>query len=34
MYEEAGFKGMAEFNDWPEGHINVVLCKTLSGQED
>ena len=30
MYEEAGFKRMAEFEGWPEGHINVVLCKTLS----
>jgi ribosomal protein S18 acetylase RimI-like enzyme len=30
MYEKAGFKRMAEFREWPEGHINVVLCKTLS----
>jgi ribosomal protein S18 acetylase RimI-like enzyme len=30
MYEKAGFKRMAEFNDWPEGHTNVLLCKTLS----
>jgi ribosomal protein S18 acetylase RimI-like enzyme len=29
MYEKAGFKRMAEFEGWPEGHINVVLCKTL-----
>jgi GNAT superfamily N-acetyltransferase len=34
MYEKAGFKRMAEFQGWPEGHINVVLCKTLSGQEN
>jgi GNAT superfamily N-acetyltransferase len=33
MYEKAGFKRVAEFQDWPEGHINVVLCKLLSGQE-
>ena len=33
MYEKAGFKRMAEFEGWPEGHINVVLCKTLSDQE-
>jgi ribosomal protein S18 acetylase RimI-like enzyme len=33
MYERAGFKRIAEFKDWPEGHINVVLCKTLSDQE-
>ena len=30
MYEKAGFKRMAEFEGWPEGHINVILCKTLS----
>jgi GNAT superfamily N-acetyltransferase len=29
MYEKAGFKRMAELEGWPEGHINVVLCKTL-----
>ena len=29
MYEKAGFKRMAEFEAWPEGHVNVVLCKTL-----
>ena len=29
MYEKAGFKRMAEFAGWPEGHSNVVLCKTL-----
>ena len=34
MYEKAGFKRMAEFEGWPEGHINVLLCKTLSDQED
>src|SRR5215475_10710782 len=33
MYEKAGFKRMAEFEGWPEGHINVVLCKTFSDQE-
>jgi hypothetical protein len=33
MYEKAGFKRMAEFKEWPEG-INVVLCKTLSDQEN
>ena len=30
MYEKAGFERMAGFEGWPEGHINVVLCKTLS----
>ena len=29
MYEKAGFERMAEFAGWPEGHSNVVLCKTL-----
>jgi N-acetylglutamate synthase-like GNAT family acetyltransferase len=29
MYEKAGFKRMAVFKGWPEGHINVILCKTL-----
>src|SRR5262245_13227501 len=33
FYEKAGFKRMAEFEGWPEGHINVVLCKTLSDGE-
>lgn len=33
MYETAGFKRMAEFKGWPDGHINVVLCKTLSSRE-
>jgi ribosomal protein S18 acetylase RimI-like enzyme len=32
MYEKAGFKRVAEFAGWPEGHSNVVLCKTLSAQ--
>jgi ribosomal protein S18 acetylase RimI-like enzyme len=34
MYEKAGFKRMAEFKDWPEGHVNVLLCKTVSDQEN
>ena len=29
IYEKAGFKRVAEFEDWPEGHVNVFLCKTL-----
>jgi hypothetical protein len=33
VYEKAGFKRMAEFQGWPEGHTNVVLCKTLSSRE-
>jgi ribosomal protein S18 acetylase RimI-like enzyme len=31
MYEKAGFMRMAEFSGWPEGHSNIVLCKTLLG---
>ena len=29
MYEKAGFRRMAELDGWPEGHVNVILCKTL-----
>lgn len=29
MYEKAGFERVAEIADWPEGHSNVFLCKTL-----
>ncbi|PBB20526.1 GNAT family N-acetyltransferase [Mesorhizobium sp. WSM4313] len=29
MYEKAGFMRVAEFAEWPQGHSNVVLCKTL-----
>jgi|KBSMisStaDraftv2_1062788.scaffolds.fasta_scaffold114840_2 hypothetical protein len=32
-YEKAGFKRMAEFKDWPEGHINEVLCKKLTDRD-
>src|SRR5262249_55638016 len=28
MYEKAGFKRMAEFEGWPEGHSNVLLDVT------
>ena len=27
LYEKAGFKRVAELPDWPEGHVNVILCK-------
>jgi len=30
MYEKAGFRRMAEFEGWPDDHVNVILCKTLS----
>ena len=32
MYEKAGFRSVAEFAEWPEGHSNVVLCKTLTSR--
>jgi N-acetylglutamate synthase-like GNAT family acetyltransferase len=31
MYEKAGFRRMAQFEGWPEGHTNVILCKTVGG---
>ena len=31
MYEKAGFKRVAAFEGWPEGHINVILCRELPG---
>jgi N-acetylglutamate synthase-like GNAT family acetyltransferase len=34
FYEKAGFKRMAEFEGWPDGHTNVVLCRTLSDQDN
>ena len=30
MYERAGFKRMAEFDDWQKGRINVILCKSFA----
>lgn len=27
MYEKFGFKRIAEFEGWPDGHTNVLLCK-------
>jgi GNAT superfamily N-acetyltransferase len=27
MYEKWGFRRMAEFEGWPDGHTNVILCK-------
>jgi ribosomal protein S18 acetylase RimI-like enzyme len=29
MYEKMGFERIAAFEGWPEGHVNVVLCKAL-----
>jgi len=33
LYEKAGFERVAEFAGWPEGHSNVILCKTLIASE-
>ncbi|MET3595040.1 MULTISPECIES: GNAT family N-acetyltransferase [Mesorhizobium] len=30
LYEKAGFQRMAEFAGWPEGHSNIILCKTMA----
>lgn len=30
LYEKAGFERMAEFTGWPEGHSNIILCKTMA----
>jgi len=30
LYEKAGFERMAEFAGWPEGHSNIILCKTIA----
>jgi GNAT superfamily N-acetyltransferase len=27
MYEKAGFERVTQFEGWPEGHVNVILCK-------
>ena len=29
MYEKVGFQRMVELEGWPDGHVNVILCKTL-----
>ncbi|TGT75628.1 GNAT family N-acetyltransferase [bacterium M00.F.Ca.ET.159.01.1.1] len=31
LYVKAGFERMAEFAGWPEGHSNIILCRTLPG---
>ncbi|MDX8513391.1 GNAT family N-acetyltransferase [Mesorhizobium captivum] len=30
LYEKAGFERMAEFAGWPDGHSNIILCKTMA----
>jgi len=29
MYEKMGFVRVAEIADWPEGHSNAILCRTM-----
>ena len=29
FYEKSGFRRMAEFDGWPDGHTNVILCKEI-----
>ncbi|TGQ06113.1 N-acetyltransferase, partial [Mesorhizobium sp. M00.F.Ca.ET.217.01.1.1] len=30
LYESSGFERMAEFAGWPEGHSNIILCRTVA----
>ncbi|MDX8482213.1 GNAT family N-acetyltransferase [Mesorhizobium sp. VK24D] len=32
LYARAGFERMVELAGWPEGHSNVVLCKTIAAE--
>lgn len=29
MYEKEGFTRVAELEGWPDGYVNVILCKTI-----
>jgi ribosomal protein S18 acetylase RimI-like enzyme len=29
LYERAGFQRVAELEGWPEGYLNVILCKSF-----
>lgn len=33
LYENAGFVRMAEFVGWPEGHSNIIFCKTIGAAD-
>ncbi|BCM20020.1 GNAT family N-acetyltransferase [Mesorhizobium sp. J8] len=33
FYERAGFERMAELTGWPEGHSNIILCKTMRSHQ-
>ena len=30
LYEKAGFERKAELAGWPEGHSNIILCRTIA----
>ncbi|MDX8459945.1 GNAT family N-acetyltransferase [Mesorhizobium humile] len=30
LYEKAGFQRVAEFAGWPEGHSNIIFCRTVA----
>jgi len=32
MYEKWGFRRMAEFEGWPDGHTNIILCKEIGSR--
>ncbi|HUO91875.1 MAG TPA: GNAT family N-acetyltransferase [Rhizomicrobium sp.] len=34
MYEKFGFRRIAEFAGWPEGHTNVLLCREFGASSD
>jgi ribosomal protein S18 acetylase RimI-like enzyme len=29
LYEKAGFQRIVELEGWPDGHVNVILCKMI-----
>jgi N-acetylglutamate synthase-like GNAT family acetyltransferase len=30
LYERAGFRRVVELDGWPEGHVNVILCRSFA----
>jgi GNAT superfamily N-acetyltransferase len=30
LYERAGFRRVVELDGWPEGHVNVILCRSFT----
>ena len=33
LYEKAGFRRTVELGGWPEGHSNIILCKSMTGTD-